>query len=103
MKIELKVYTTKEQRVFLNRVRRKALRFMQAVLPFAEAAAGLSLILLMCCMDSENIASVVKGLWVSGLIFCGSFLLKRSVDSEQRRLQHERRFMVLRGMRGRIA
>lgn len=94
MRVELKIYTTRRQRQQLRKLHRYAADFVTAfltyIVPLIEAAAGLTALFLMCCMDSENLGGVVGGYCAALFVLGGCYLLRHYSQMTRSRQLHYR-------------
>ena len=94
MRIELSIYANKKQRERMKRVAEQFILIcftpLQKVLPVIEVITGGAMLLLLCCMDSENLQVVLHWALNAGLIFCFSLMVHCYIRDTLRRVRTER-------------
>ncbi len=94
MKIELKIYLTRRQRLALRKLNMFILRcgygLKNYILPFIELVAGVIMVIAMCCMDSPNFKLIFSVYCISTLILIICHLLRSYIEDELRRVRRTR-------------
>lgn len=94
MRIELNIYTNKRQKARMRKAKEQLALLLftplQKLLPLIETAAGAAILLLFCCMDSENLQAVLSLVLAAGLILAAAFTAHCYIRAELYQIRMER-------------
>ena len=94
MKIELKIYLTRRQRLALRKLNMIILScgygLKKYILPFIELIAGIIMAVSMCCMDSPNFKLIFSVYCISTTTLILCHLLRLYIEEELRRVRRAR-------------
>ncbi|MDO4439356.1 MAG: hypothetical protein Q4B86_07975, partial [Eubacteriales bacterium] len=94
MKIEFKIYLTRNQKLALRRINRFILScgygLKNYILPFIELIAGIIMAFSMCCIDSPNFKFIFSLYCISTITLIVCHLLRLYIGEELRRARRTR-------------